>query len=325
MQMWDYTKETPEWRKLFPMSEEGIFTLIASQGHTFPDKLVEDFETESALTTTLDIMANQRFAHRLVSDPIMQFYDQEDWDDEEGAYKLVIAEQIWALYHKKWERLTEVMYLEYDPIHNFYDKLDETTTTAEDETTTDDIDKTYIKVETKDLVASRLNAKLGDKRNTGTEQNQRTDNLNERSGYTVGVSHQDSNSNNIYGFNSQTPVGADTSGGSSSDNTVQDFHKDNRGTQTNVRTDNLQETNTESEQGNENQTVSTNSSDTQTDDRTSVRDLDGTRERHMVRLGNIGNLTTQALINQEIELWRWNVINEMVNDVKEFGTLPIYC
>lgn len=48
------------------------------------------------------------------------------------------------------------------------------------------------------------------------------------------------------------------------------------------------------------------------------------RLRDFTHVGNIGNLTTQQLITQEIELWRWNFIQEVLNDVKDFLTLPVY-
>lgn len=48
------------------------------------------------------------------------------------------------------------------------------------------------------------------------------------------------------------------------------------------------------------------------------------RARSYSHKGNIGNFTPQQLIKQEIELWRWNFIDEVLNDVKDFISLPIY-
>lgn len=48
------------------------------------------------------------------------------------------------------------------------------------------------------------------------------------------------------------------------------------------------------------------------------------RARKYTHKGNIGNLTPQQLIQQEIDLWRWNFIEEVLNDVKNFITIPIY-
>lgn len=49
------------------------------------------------------------------------------------------------------------------------------------------------------------------------------------------------------------------------------------------------------------------------------------RARKYIHKGNIGNFTPQQLISQEIDLWRWNFIEEVLNDVKTFITIPIYC
>ena len=48
------------------------------------------------------------------------------------------------------------------------------------------------------------------------------------------------------------------------------------------------------------------------------------RARSYTHKGNIGNFTPQQLIKQEIELWRWNFIDEVLNDVKDFISIPIY-
>lgn len=48
------------------------------------------------------------------------------------------------------------------------------------------------------------------------------------------------------------------------------------------------------------------------------------RARRYTHKGNIGNLTPQQLIRQEIDLWRWNFIETVLNDVKDFITIPIY-
>ena len=48
------------------------------------------------------------------------------------------------------------------------------------------------------------------------------------------------------------------------------------------------------------------------------------RARESIHKGNIGNLTPQQLITQEIELWRWNFIDEVMSDIKSMITIPIY-
>ena len=77
-------------------------------------------------------------------------------------------------------------------------------------------------------------------------------------------------------------------------------------------------------------TESTSGSDTTTGSVT--REMDGTettqssdnREREGRHFGNIGNLTSQKMLNEEIELWKWNYIRSILDDAIKFLTLDIY-
>lgn len=48
------------------------------------------------------------------------------------------------------------------------------------------------------------------------------------------------------------------------------------------------------------------------------------RTKETSHIGNIGNITNQSIIQQEKELRKWNVINEILEDVKEMILLSIY-
>lgn len=48
------------------------------------------------------------------------------------------------------------------------------------------------------------------------------------------------------------------------------------------------------------------------------------RDRSGRHFGNIGNLTSQKQILEEINLWKWNYVKDILADVKEFCTLPVY-
>lgn len=80
----------------------------------------------------------------------------------------------------------------------------------------------------------------------------------------------------------------------------------NTGTQSNVTADVATGTNSR-----------TSRSD-QTDTGTESTERDG---RHF---GNIGNLTSQKQLKEEIELWKWNYVKEILNDAKEFLCLSTY-
>lgn len=48
------------------------------------------------------------------------------------------------------------------------------------------------------------------------------------------------------------------------------------------------------------------------------------RAKNTIHKGNLGNIAPQDLIKKEIELWRWNFINEVMDDIKNTITLAIY-
>ena len=71
-------------------------------------------------------------------------------------------------------------------------------------------------------------------------------------------------------------------------------------------------------------TVGTTGTNTRDIDTTRATDTTDHRERSGRHFGNIGNLTSQKMILEEIELWKWSYINEVLDDAKDFLTIPIY-
>lgn len=47
-------------------------------------------------------------------------------------------------------------------------------------------------------------------------------------------------------------------------------------------------------------------------------------ERSGRHFGNIGNLTSQKQLKEEIELWKWNYVKEILEDAKSFLSLEVY-
>ena len=186
----------------------------------------------------------------------------------------------------------------------------------------------------------------------------RTDNLSEVVDQDGTTSESGSNADNIYGFNSATAVGANTGTDSSTGSSTNDVTTTNTGTQAVVDsgTDGVANTGTQSHTGTNTGTVTTANTGTQTvvtdDDQsdtitnTGTRQLSQTdtlsgrdvvtdnktqndtettdRDRSGRHFGNIGNLTSQKQILEEINLWKWNYVNSIIDDVKEFCTLPVY-
>lgn len=270
---------------------------------------------------TLDEMCFTQFGYRNVSLAVHRYKEQFP---DDNAWKIKVADAIYGMYHHKWDKMLAAAELEYDPIHNFSDTIHEEIVGTEDESTATDTTKTGLKVDVRDLTSSRLTVNSGQQNDTGTQTDTRTDNLTERIDRDVTVDYDDHNQNNLYGFNSTDVVGDSTSGEQSETHTVDGQSKVNTGTQTNQRTDNLQKVTTDTQNLSQHDGGQDRVDSTDTEDRDEVRDLDTTRVRDMTRTGNIGNLSTQNLIQQEIDLWRWNFIQEMIDDAKGFATLPIY-
>ena len=112
------------------------------------------------------------------------------------------------------------------------------------------------------------------------------------------------NGNDIYGFNSENAIHSDSSTSNEKNKHNVDDTLTKKGTSTKKKT----------------------GSDTLTkkDDFTNNIIKDETIVRESLHVGNIGNLTTQTLIEQERELRKWNIVNDILNDVAGFLTLPIY-
>ena len=48
------------------------------------------------------------------------------------------------------------------------------------------------------------------------------------------------------------------------------------------------------------------------------------RNRSGRHFGNIGNLTSQKMLKEEIELWKWNYVQSILEDARDFLTIPVY-
>lgn len=194
--------------------------------------------------------------------------------------------------------------------------------------------------------------------NTYGKTSTRTDNLHEVSGTDTTSSDSGSSADNIFGFNSANAVAANSGSNSNSGSSNVDSTVDNTGTQAVAEggSDTKANTGTQSTSGSDTGTVTTANTGTMqnvTDgtvsgvktntgtvqtaqtDTTSGSDVTSKsgsthdeetdqRDREGRHFGNIGNLTSQKQINEEIELWRWRYVNEILNDVSDFCCLPVY-
>lgn len=233
----------------------------------------------------LDILFIANYGERSISPLISHLVNGIIPTDDELTN---IASIIKTYYFVKWERLKKLYLLEYDPIHNYLDELTET-----------------IKGTDKENVQKNSTVTT-DMSQDGTVNNTRTDNLSDIQVLKVESSDKNDSEDSVYGFNSSDGVKSDS------------------GIETVISTESTNDSRTNTgTQNNTNISKNTNSGTVQ---QSNIIATDDNKEqtRTSKHAGNIGNLTTQQLFNQELELRKWNFINSVLEDIKELLTLPIY-
>lgn len=230
--------------------ENGIF---AHMSYVFPD-ITADY---------LDTLLYSKYGNKLTSQ-LVEVFASDDLGVLSNDSLNSLSNIILQMYKSKWDRLKRIYSIDYDPIHNYLDEWNDSSTGTENNSS--NISK---------------NSNIS---------NTRTDDLSE----TSSTSSNQNNNNSVFAFNSETAVPTDTSSGTSGDNTT------------------VVNTGTVTVSGSENH------SDTITEENSNSKTRSG---RHS---GNIGNITTQQFIREEISTWKWNFVNEVIRDVINEIALPIY-
>lgn len=279
-------------------------------------------------------------------DPIHNFLDEwEDTSDEERALT-GSTQDVETVEYGKREVLDKTR---TDNLAN-----SETTTYNTTNTRTDNLTE----LETRNLSNSSSRTDNLLETDTYGHTATRTDNLSEVVDEDGTNSNTGSNADNIYGFNSAAAVGKDTASSSNSGSDTKDRTTTNTGTQATTEggSDTKANTGTQSSNGTDTGTVTTANTGTTANAQTGTVGLSGTntgtqdtdqtitlsgvdttrdtgstqenettgRDRSGRHFGNIGNITTQKQLREEIELWKWNYVATILNDVKEFCCLPVY-
>ena len=142
----------------------------------------------------------------------------------------------------------------------------------------------------------------GTKTDTGTDTRLRTDNLSSTETRNLSGSQNEDTTYQMQGFNSTSFQNKDKDTASKTTSDSGTVKYDNTGSQENKLTRDLSSQNSE----------------------TSQLEESYSRIRTVTRLGNIGNITSQKMLNEEIELWQWTYIKQILDDTKELLTLSIY-
>ena len=243
-----------------------------------------DYNFEFVQKDVLDLLVYTTFGERRVSPIVVKTLSKEPTDEELNQ----LGKLALSLYSNKWNRYKSLLKLEYDPIRNYEDSLTESIHDATSNVGTENN-------------TSQLNITI-----TDTLSNQRTDNLQSSSNISSENSNTRDDNNSVYGFNSVNSVNSDESqivdNGTSQSNAT----TSNTGTQSTEETSTKTGTNSKVDGISKDYNVTTN------------------KTRESKHTGNIGNLTTQQLMKQEIELWKWNFVESILADLKDFLTIPIY-
>ena len=212
-----------------------------------------------------------------------------------------LGEYINQLYKSKWDRLKNILLLEYDPIHNYLDEMVEDTNDSETIQQTGQKSNQDTKTRTDNLVR--------------TDATRQTDNYIKDDNYQNEGSEKTINTgdSSLYGFDSDDePVPSDWNDSRTSTNR----QTNNFGTT--QRNETITNTGTVSNTG----TVTNNDLGSESNSSDTERDYE--RDKTVTHRGNIGNLSSQNLLGQEVEFWQWNFVNQMLSDVADVLTLSIY-
>ena len=351
MDFWEEPK-APEMKTILPILN-GIFSSMS--GYTFKAGINKQ---------QLDTMFLASYGRRNPSpivDLIAEKYDVELDDILPATAISELSQLMLGMYKPKWDKLGEVYDIEYDPIHNYLDEWEDTmdgeksstesvnksntetlnTTRATSNTKT--YDMTEDTDESKTLSNTRTDNLTEGVNDSKTIANTRTDNLTELETRNLANSSQGSDSGNVYAFDSgASPVGKRTGSESGSGTDTGTITTANTGTQGLSGTETEQKTTTntgtQSNSGSEGTDRSVDTTGTVSDSG-SVRDTgtvqnvgtgstqysqDEGRERSGRHFGNIGNLTSQKQIQEEIDLWKWNYMRSILRDAADFLCIEMY-
>lgn len=341
-------KKFPRLKDCLPLTN-GVFYYM---NYTFRNEVSKE---------QLDYLLMADAANRNPAPVVDLIYDEDD--ERTGERKLNsteltnLAALMLAYYKPRWDKLGEIYDIDYDPIHNYLDEWEDEadgsnsgervldsdredtlgTTVTSSGMRTDNLTQKNSGTVTNGKTGTEADAHTGTIGDSGTETG--TDNFTHTG--TVGDSGTHSSTDGLWGFNSgNSAVNSDTSSGTDGNtrtNNLTDAETRNLANSntrtfantdtttfntTDQRTDNTTQTNTgtQSTTGSE-ATTGTNSRATDETETTSGTDH---REREGKHFGNIGNLTSQKMLNEEIELWKWNYVRSILDDAINFLTLDIY-
>lgn len=236
------------------------------------------------------------------------------------AQRTIVAQTVYQMFIKKWDRLWDLYNIEYNPIHD-YNLVENETIEGENEQTvgmtgTDrhDISRSETDGGTDSTTTTETIA------NTGTDTTV-VDGETTDTG-TVGVSETTNTERGIYGFNSSTDQGSDTEDVTHNSTETRNLAGTNDTTTT--ETKNLQTTDNTTELRTRNLTHSATNSDVQTRNLQDETSGSHNSTRELQKSGNIGFNKPQEMLTAELEFWQWNFFKSVFEDIDTVLTMCVY-
>lgn len=296
-------------RWYFPnyLSTDSLFTKMATLGAPWPNEVGQDMD-DSYFTMYSGIKHPSEFV-TLHLNP-----------DQETANSLTIARILYGIYGQNWTKLWEAFQTKYNPIENYNMQETIESTNSSDRT----INRTNDLTSTVDGTEKQTSEQDGTQNVTGSTTNESTTDSNGSSSLEHGetITKSAESDSFTYSFNAteKVPVSSQTESGS-------DAHT---GTDTTITTDhstaNSEGTTKTDSTDHTTGTVDTTTKDVRAD--TTVEDttdnVTGKEETITTRAGNIGVTTTQQMLQQEFEIWKWNFYFQVFEDVDRFLALSVY-
>ena len=299
------------------------------------------------ISDELDMVYLSRSKGKILSPMVQLFYSFTNNRWLRGT-RSKIAETLVALYGNKWDKLYNLLSLEYRPIenyrmtetesisHNVESELTDTGTNTVTDTGTDTTVETGTDTVTDTGTDTTVETGSITVTDTGTDTTVETGTDTVTDTGTVSNAGTNSASNSVYGFNSANAVNSDATTGNNSDTETRNLTRQETKNLNTQETRNLEKEETRSVTSQETKNLTSQETKNLTSQETKnltsqeTRNLQsakietGENERELTRFGNIGVTTTQQMMKQEIELWQWNFFETVFADIDNFLTIPIY-
>ena len=290
----------------------------------------------------LDMLFFSEYGDRPIAPLVSRLLDDTNTISTENISK--IARLLLVKFKLNWEHLYEITSIDYDILKPYEMSINVDITNKDDttESTDETHDNTISDDYTKSNTGTDSDSGSHDIDYDGSDSNTKTntggvDTTREGTEKLTGSTTSESTStinDKTYGFNSDTAV--PTNDRNTTTNSTETPNTTNTNNVTESRTDDLTEENTGTSTYTENHTTTNtktlNLTETTDGTRTSTgnRNIDYsrngtiTRTGSSTRTGNLGLKTNQEMIQSEIDLWKWNFVDNVFKDVVSMLGLPIY-